>query len=51
MVLEGKPERKRLLRRPRCRWEDGIRMYLTIRVTGCGVYSGFSWLRIGTGGS
>jgi hypothetical protein len=25
-VLLGKPERKRQLRRPRRRWEDGIRM-------------------------
>jgi hypothetical protein len=27
-VLVGKPEGKRPLRRPRCRWEDGIRMDL-----------------------
>jgi hypothetical protein len=27
-VLVGKPEGKRLLRRPRRRWEDGIRMNL-----------------------
>jgi hypothetical protein len=27
-VLVGKPEGKRLLRRPRHRWEDGIRMDL-----------------------
>jgi hypothetical protein len=26
MVLVGKREGKRPLRRPRCRWEDGIRM-------------------------
>jgi hypothetical protein len=25
-VLVGKPEGKRPLGRPRCRWEDGIRM-------------------------
>jgi hypothetical protein len=25
-ILVGKPEGKRLLGRPRCRWEDGIRM-------------------------
>jgi hypothetical protein len=25
-VLVGKPERKRPLGRPRCRWEDKIRM-------------------------
>jgi hypothetical protein len=28
-VLVGKPEGKRLLGRPRCRWEDGIRMDLS----------------------
>jgi hypothetical protein len=27
-VLVGKPERKRPLGRPRCRWEDGISMDL-----------------------
>jgi hypothetical protein len=27
-VLVGKPERKRLLERPRRRWEDGIKMDL-----------------------
>jgi hypothetical protein len=27
-VLVGKPEGKRPLERPRCRWEDGIRMDL-----------------------
>jgi Lhr-like helicase len=27
-ILVTKPERKSLLRRPRCRWEDNIRMYL-----------------------
>jgi hypothetical protein len=33
---------------PRRRWEDGIRMDL--RETGWGVWIGFDWLRIGTGG-
>jgi hypothetical protein len=47
-VLVGKPEGKRLLGRPRRRWEDGIRMDL--REIGSGVWSGFSWLRIGTVG-
>jgi hypothetical protein len=28
-VLVGKPEGKRSLERPRCRWEDGIKMDLT----------------------
>jgi hypothetical protein len=27
-VLVGKPEGKRPLERPRCRWEDNIKMYL-----------------------
>jgi hypothetical protein len=27
-VLVGKPEGKRLLERPRCRWDDGIRIDL-----------------------
>jgi hypothetical protein len=35
----GKPERKRPLGRQRHGWEDGIR-----------VWTGFHWLRIGTGG-
>jgi hypothetical protein len=44
-VLVGKPEGKRLLGRPRRRWEDGIRM--DYREIGWRVYSGSSWLRIG----
>jgi hypothetical protein len=47
-VLVGKPEGKRPFRRPRCRWEDGIRM--NVRDIGWGVWIGFNWLRIGTGG-
>jgi hypothetical protein len=47
-VLVGKPEGKRPLGRPRRRWEDGIKMDL--REIGWGVWSGFSWLRIGTVG-
>jgi hypothetical protein len=46
-VLVGKPQGKRLLGRPRCRWEDGIRMDL--REIGLGVWIGFDWLRTGTG--
>jgi hypothetical protein len=46
-ALVGKPERKRPIGRPRRRREDGIRMDLG--ETGWGV-SGFSWLRIRTGG-
>jgi len=37
-VLVGKPEGKRPLGRPRCRWEDGIRMDLR-RLAGGGVDS------------
>jgi hypothetical protein len=39
-VLVGKPEGKRLLGRPRRRWEDGIRMDLReTGLEGCGVDS------------
>jgi hypothetical protein len=44
-VLVGKPEGRRPLERPRRRWEDGINMDL--REIGWGVWSGFTWLRIG----
>jgi hypothetical protein len=47
-VLVGKPEVKRPIGRPRCRWEDGIRMDLM--EIGVGVWIGFDWLRTGTGG-
>jgi hypothetical protein len=47
-ILVGKPEGRRPLGRPRRRWEDGINMDL--REIGWGVWSGFTWLRIGTGG-
>ena len=47
-VLVGKPEGKRPVGRPRCRWEDNIKMDL--QEVGCGVWTGSSWLRIGTGG-
>jgi hypothetical protein len=47
-VLVGKPEEKRPLGKPRRRWEDEIRMDL--REIGLGVWIGFDWLRIGTGG-
>jgi hypothetical protein len=46
--LVGKLEEKRLLERPRRRWEDNIKMDL--REVGCGVWTASSWLRIGTGG-
>jgi hypothetical protein len=44
-VLMGKPEGKRPLERPRHRWEDGIKMDLM--EIGWGLWSGFTWLRIG----
>jgi hypothetical protein len=47
-VLVRKPEGKRPLGRPRCRWEDGIKTDL--REIGFGVWIGFDWFRIGTGG-
>jgi len=47
-VLMGKPEGKRQLGRSRCRWEDNIKMDL--QEVGCGVWTGSSWLRIGTVG-
>ena len=47
-VLVGKPEGMRTLGIPRCRWEDNIKMDL--KEVGRGVWTGWSWLRIGTGG-
>jgi hypothetical protein len=44
-VLVGKPEGKRPLGRPRRRWEVGVKMDL--REIGWGVWSGFTWLRLG----
>jgi hypothetical protein len=37
----GKPEGRRPLGRPRCRWEDGVRMFL--REIGLG---GVDWIRL-----
>ena len=46
-VLVGKPEGKRPLGRPRRRWEDNFKMELQeVGIVG----TGWSWLRIGTGG-
>jgi hypothetical protein len=48
-LLVGKPEEKRPLGRPRCRWEDNIKSDL--QEGGCGGYlTGLSWLSIETGG-
>jgi hypothetical protein len=40
-VLVGKPEGKRLLGRPRCRWEDNIKMDL--QEVGCGI---MDWIEL-----
>ena len=45
-VLVGNPEGKRLLGRPRPRWEENIKMDL--QEVGCGEWTGSSWLRKGT---
>ena len=45
-VLVGKPEGKRSLGRPRRRWENNM----DLQEVGWGVWTGLSWLWIGTGG-
>jgi hypothetical protein len=47
-VLVAKPEGKRPLGRPRCRWEDNIKMDL--QELGGAYGTGWSWLTIGRGG-
>jgi hypothetical protein len=47
-VLVGKPEGKRPLGIPRCRWDDNIKMDL--KGVECGVWTELGWLRIETGG-
>jgi hypothetical protein len=47
-MLVGNPEGRRPLGRPRRRWEDNIKMDL--QEVGGVVGTGWSWLRIGTGG-
>jgi hypothetical protein len=47
-LLVGKPEGKRPLGRPRCRWVDNIRMDME-RWDGV-MWTGLVWLRIGKGG-
>jgi hypothetical protein len=44
----GKPEGKRQLGKPRCKWEDNIEMGL--QQIGWKTSTGLTWLRIGTGG-
>jgi len=46
-VLAGKPEGKRLLGRPRGRWQKNIKMDL--QELDMWVWTGSSWPRIGTG--
>jgi hypothetical protein len=47
-VLVGKAEGERPLGRTRPRWEDNIKWIF--RKWDVGVWTGWSWLRIGTGG-
>jgi hypothetical protein len=47
-VLVGRPEDKKLLGRPRRRWEDNLKMDL--REIGSMGRTGFSWLRIESSG-
>jgi len=44
----GKPEGKRPLGRSRRRWEDNN--MIDLQEVGWGVWTGLSWIRIGTGG-
>jgi hypothetical protein len=47
-ILVRKPEEKRPLGRPGRRWKYGIGM--AVWEIGWGAWSGFTWLRAGTGG-
>ena len=47
-VLVGKSEGKRSLERLRRRWEHNFKTDL--KEVGCGVWTGSTWLRIGTDG-
>jgi hypothetical protein len=47
IIFVGKT-REEMLRRPRCRWENNVRVDLTEYVGK--VWTGFIWLRIGTSG-
>jgi hypothetical protein len=46
-VSVGKPEGKRPLERPKRRWEKRLKMDLREIGWGGGVWSGFTWFRIG----
>ena len=47
-ILVGKPKGRSSLGRPGHRWRDNMKMDL--QEMGCGVWTGSSWLSIGTGG-
>jgi hypothetical protein len=47
-ILVGRPEGRRPLGKPRCRWEDNIKMDL--QEMGWGAWPALSWFRIRTGG-
>jgi hypothetical protein len=47
-ILVGRPKGRRPLGRPRRKWENNIKMEL--QEVGWGAWTGFIWLRIGTGG-
>jgi hypothetical protein len=47
-ILMERPEGRRPLGRPRCRWEDNIK--IDLQEVGWGTWTGLIWLRIGTGG-
>ena len=49
-VLVRKPKGRRPLGRPRHRWWGGLILRWIFRKWDVGVWTGSSWLRIGTGG-
>jgi hypothetical protein len=49
-LLMGKPEGRRPLGRPRCRWVDNIRMDLGETGWDGVMWTGLVWFRIGIGG-
>jgi len=46
-ILVGKPEGKRPLGRPRCRWQN---VKVSLREVEWGEWTGLIWLKTGTGG-
>jgi hypothetical protein len=48
-LLLGKPEGKRSLGRPRCRWVNNVRMHVGEKKDRV-VFTGLIWLRIGISG-